>query len=202
MAHSAHPDPHDAADLDELDFDLDPDLEGDERPAEGRRAERRKVFDDALLRESVKVLPARQPIVLSGEASVTDAVRAMQRGHRGAVVVTEDGTPNTRLVGIFTERDVLLRIVDRGRNPATLRLAEVMTRDPERLPLESSVAWALNKMSIGGFRHVPVVDEDDRPVFVVSVRDVVELLVQSFPGEVLNLPVEYGADRQRTREGA
>jgi CBS domain-containing protein len=201
MAHPAHPDPHET-DLDELEFDQDPDFEGHRPPSPGRRRERRKVFDDALLRESVKALPVRKPIVLSGDASVTDAVRAMQHDHRGAVAITEDGTPSTRLVGIFTERDVLLRIVERGRNPAVLRLSEVMTHDPERLPLESSVAWALNKMSIGGFRHVPVVDDEDRPVFVVSVRDVVELLVEAFPGEVLNLPVEYGADRQRTREGA
>ena len=118
------------------------------------------------------------------------------------MVVTADGTTRTRLVGIFTERDVLLRVVDRGRNPVTLRLAEVMTAEPECLPQESTIAWVLNKMCVGGFRHVPVVDEAGRPVFVVSVRDVVEFLVEAFPREVLNLPLEYGADRQRDREGA
>jgi CBS domain-containing protein len=55
-------------------------------------------------------------------------------------------------------------------------------------------------MSVGGFRHVPVVDGEHRPAFVVSVRDVVEYLVEAFPREVLNLPV--GKAAQQAREGA
>ncbi len=96
---------------------------------------------------------------------------------------------------------MLFRVVDRGRNPATLPLAEVMTPDPEALSVRSTVAYALNKMCVGGFRHVPVVDEEHRPAFVVSVRDVEELLVEAFPREVLNLPVE-GKKSQKAREGA
>jgi len=159
-------------------------------------------FDSALLGEPVSVLPVRKPLVYARETTVAEAVRGMQREHRGAVLVTADGTPETALVGIFTERDVLRRALERGLDLGTLPLGQVMTPDPERLPLESSVAWVLNKMSVGGFRHVPIVDADDRPAFVISVRDVVELLVDAFPREVLNLPLDFGADRQRTREGA
>ncbi len=135
-------------------------------------------------------------------ASVTDAMRGMQAERTGCVLITKDGTADTPLSGIFTERDVLFRIVDQGQNPATVSLGEVMTRDPERLPAEASVAWVLNKMAIGGFRHVPVVDKKGRPVLLVSVRDVVAFLVEFFPRAVLNLPPEYDASRARTREGA
>jgi CBS domain-containing protein len=159
-------------------------------------------FDAALLREPVSVLRVRSPLVLSMTATVTEAVRAMQAGHTGCVLVTDDGTPDSKINGIFTERDVLFRIVDRGRNPAQLPLAEVMTPDPETLSIRSAVAYALNKMSVGGFRHVPVVDDDLRPAFVVSVRDVVEFLVEAFPREVLNLPPVEGVKAQRAREGA
>jgi CBS domain-containing protein len=159
-------------------------------------------FDASLLRESVRALPARHPLLFAPHHTVTEAMRAMQKEHRGVVLVTEDGSSETRVLGVFTERDVLFRIVDRGRNPMTLALAEVMTRDPECVPVEASVAWVLNKMSVGGFRHVPVVDRAGRPVFVVSVRDVVELLVDRFPREVLNLPPIWGADVSRDREGA
>ncbi|MEB2343202.1 MAG: CBS domain-containing protein [Deltaproteobacteria bacterium] len=159
-------------------------------------------FDASLLRAPTRHLPTRFPLLFSPTHTVTQAMRAMQKEHRGCVLVTEDGSNQTRVVGIFTERDVLLRIVDRGRNPATLPLAEVMTRDPESLPKDASIAWVLNKMSVGGFRHVPVVDRAGRPVCVVSVRDVVEMLVERFPREVLTLPPEYGADFARTREGA
>jgi CBS domain-containing protein len=67
--------------------------------------------------------------------------------------------------------------------------------------VKSTVAYALNKMSVGGFRRVPVVDEHHRPAFVVSVRDIVEFLVEAFPREVLNLPIE-GVVSQKAREGA
>jgi len=159
-------------------------------------------FDASLLRESVRVLPARHPLLFAPHHSVTEAMRAMQKEHRGVVLVTEDGSIQSRVIGIFSERDVLFRVVDGGRNPMTLSLSEVMTRDPECVPVEANVAWVLNKMSVGGFRHVPVVDKTGRPVFVVSVRDVVELLVERFPREVGNLPPTFGGDVPRDREGA
>jgi CBS domain-containing protein len=161
-----------------------------------------RVFDAKLIREPLTVLPTRKPLVFSPESSVADAVNAMQSEHRGCVIITQDGTPRSPVIGIFTERDILFRIVGRGRNPATLALAEVMTPDPERLSVECSIAWVLNKMSVGGFRHVTVVDDGDCPVCVLSVRDVVDFLVDHFPGEVLNLPPEFELGRQREREGA
>ena len=159
-------------------------------------------FDAELIRAPVTALPVRDALVFAAQATVTEGMRAMQREHRGCVLVTDDGTRNSKLLGIFTERDVLFRIVDRGKNPATLPLADVMTPDPEVLPDTASVAFVLNKMSIGGFRHVPVVDQEHRPRFVVAVRDVVEYLVEAFPREVLNLPPETGGKSPPSREGA
>jgi CBS domain-containing protein len=176
--------------------------EGDETYFEDEPKSTSPVFDARLLEERLDILPARRPLVLSASATVTDAMQEMQRERRGCVLITEDGTPATRLTGIFTERDILYRIVNRGRNPATLPLREVMTPDPESVPHEASIAWVLNQMAVGGFRHIPVVDEAGRPVFVISVRDVVQLLVEFFPREILNLPPEYGADRVKHREGA
>jgi len=128
-------------------------------------------------------------------------VRAMQREHTGCVLVTDDGSRESKLVGIFTERDVLLRIVDRGKNPATLPMGEVMTPDPQVLPVQATVAHALNRMSVGGFRHIPVVDAKHRPAFVVSLRDIVDFLVEALPPEVLNLPVEGPASEPGERGG-
>lgn len=162
----------------------------------------RSGFDAQLLRQPLSALPTRHPLIFAATHTVTQAVRAMQKEHRGCVLITDDGSAETRVIGIFTERDVLRRIVDQGRNPATLPLSEVMTRDPECLPNHASLAWVLNKMSVGGFRHVPAVEADGRPTSVVSVRDVVEFLVERFPREVLNLPPEFGADVSHTREGA
>ena len=159
------------------------------------------IFDARLLREPLTRLPTRSPICFKGSDAVSEAMNAMQREHRGCVLVTEDGTPRSPLTGIFTERDILLRIINRGRNPATVILEEVMVREPECLAVGASIAWVLNKMSVGGFRHVPVVDDQGRPSIIVSVRDVVQFLVEAFPNEVLNLP-PMGVERYRTRDGA
>ena len=111
---------------------------------------RRRVesFDAELLREPLTALMKRSAIVFGGHSTVTEAMRSMQRQHRGCVLVTDDGTDASKLIGIFTERDVLFRIVDKGRNPAALPLSEVMTSDPETLSVRSSVAYALNKARI------------------------------------------------------
>jgi len=169
----------------------------DEAYFDGSAIPQERTFDTRLLREPTRVLPVRKPLVLSRFHTVTDAIRAMQSEHRGVVLVTEDGTMHSRVVGIFTERDVLFRVVDQGRNPATLPLADLMTAEPECLRDDQTIADVLRMMSVGGFRHVPIVNAEGRPVHVVSVRDVVEFLVEAFPQEVLN----RGGDRTSEREG-
>lgn len=176
-------------------------IEGDERYFEEEATPGRS-FDARLLGETLKTMPVRSPITFGPEDGVTVAVRAMQACRRGCVLVTSDGTAESPLLGIFSDRDVLHRVVDQGRNPAVLPLREVMTPDPECLPADASIAWVLNKMAIGGFRHVPVVDVQRHPQFVVSVRDVVDFLVEFFPREILNLPPEFGRPCSDRREGA
>lgn len=155
-------------------------------------------FDTKLLQEPLALLNRRTPLVLAREATVREASREMQNGRQGAVAITEDGGAQSRVIGIFTERDVLLRIVDGGRNPATLALAEVMTQEPECLLETRPVAEALQLMSVGGFRHIPVVDDAGRPVSMLSVKDVVQFIVEAFPDEILRT----GAPKStREREG-
>lgn len=181
--------------------DEDPEvLPGDEAYFEDQEGAPR-VFDRTLLQEPLKRLEQRGPILFAPSGSVSDAMRAMQQGRRGCVLITADGSANSRLIGIFTERDVLLKVVGRGRNPESLPLGDVMTPDPETLPAEASIAWVLNKMAVGGFRHIPVVNEAYHPEGVISVRDVVEFLVDFFPGDVLTLPPEYGPPRSDKRHG-
>ncbi len=163
---------------------------------------RRRGFDSGLLEEPLTLLPTRPPLAMSEEASVKDAMQAMKRRHRGCVLVTKDGSLRSPLIGIFTERDVLLKIIDCGRNPVTIPLGEVMTRDPESLAIDAKLAWALNMMSVGGFRHLPVTDERGWPAFILSVRDIVEFLVESFPSEILNLPPDFRREKSLDRDGA
>jgi CBS domain-containing protein len=105
-----------------------------------------------------------------------------------------------RLAGIFTERDVLTKIAGRGLDFTKISVGAYMTPDPEALSPEHKVAYALNKMVVGGYRHVPIIDGERRPVAVMSVRDVVEFIVERFPAEVINLPPDPDHE-MRARDG-
>jgi CBS domain-containing protein len=93
-------------------------------------------------------------------------------------------------VGIFTERDVLWRVVPRAVDLDATPVSEVMTRDPETLPADCQMAQALRTMALGGYRHIPLVDDSGRPTGLVSMRQIVESLVELFPDEILNAPPE------------
>ena len=136
----------------------------------------------AILETPISDLPLRDPILISPTASVADAVKSMNDHHTGCVLVGREG----KLIGIFTERDVLTKDFFR-LDSHTVTVETVMTRNPETLEPDNSVAFALNKMSVGGYRHIPIV-EGDKPIGVLSVRDVVDFLVDLFPEDVLNLP--------------
>jgi CBS domain-containing protein len=96
----------------------------------------------------------------------------------GAVMVVEDG----RLVGIFTERDAVYRVIAQGRDARTTRLAEVMTPDPNTVTPEESFGYALLLMHERGFRHAPVL-EDGRPVGIVSARNALDPDLEEFEAE-------------------
>jgi CBS domain-containing protein len=103
---------------------------------------------------------------MAGTATVREAAREMRAQGVGAVLVTRDG----RLDGIFTERDMVNRVVAAGRDPDTTTLSEVMTRQPDTIAPDASAIEALRRMNDGGFRHLPVVDRG-RLVGIVSRRD-------------------------------
>ncbi len=184
----------------EIEPDLHDDLDRDEAYFDDA-SQRRRTFDTKLLQEPLTLLPSRPPLALSEKATVKDAMQAMKRHHRGCVLITQDGSVRSPLIGIFTERDVLLKVIDSGRNPATVPLVEVMTAEPEALPIDAKLAWALNMMCVGGFRHLPVTDHRRWPAFILSVRDIVEFLVESFPAEILNLPPDFGVQKNIPRDG-
>jgi len=101
------------------------------------------------------------------------------------VLITDAGG---RLTGIFTERDVLTRVVGKGLDARKTLLGQVMTKNPEALSARDRVAYAVHSMSVAGYRTVPLVDAEKRPIGVVTVSDVIRWLANLFPETVLNLP--------------
>jgi CBS domain-containing protein len=168
------------------------------RLVEGTEEPPHRVLDERIICEPIRVLEPPQPITLPRTATVAEAVQWM-RAHRIGCILIVDGP---ELVGIVTERDLLLKVLGVTGDLSTIGVEEIMTPEPETLSLDDAIVFALNKMSVGGFRHVPLVDAQKHPTGVVSVKMIVEYIVDFFPREVLNLPPEPGKDLARTREGA
>ncbi|HKW90337.1 MAG TPA: CBS domain-containing protein [Methylomirabilota bacterium] len=141
-------------------------------------------LEDVLLSDEVRLLAPSEPIRLSPDASVADAVTRMVDNRRAGVVIVD---ASGRLIGIFTERDLLTRVVRQGRDLARTRLAEVMTADPEALAPDDRICFAINRMHNAGYRTVPLVDGEHRPIGIVTVNDVVGWLARIFPEAILNL---------------
>lgn len=119
---------------------------------------------------------------LEPSATVVEAARMMAYLRIGALMVVEDG----RLVGIFSERDALTRVVAKEKDPATTLVSEVMTPDPITIAPETTVQRALDIMAEKGFRHLPVV-EDDRIVAIVSIRDLYRSVKDQMETDILLL---------------
>lgn len=112
------------------------------------------------------VIAHQHPLLLPADTSVHDAARRMKRHNVGAVMIVD----SERLVGIFTERDALSRVLAEGRDARTTRLGDVMTANPQTITPDRPIGVALLMMYEGGFRHVPVVD-GGHPIGMVSARD-------------------------------
>ena len=123
-----------------------------------------------MIDRSIRTLIAeKESITCSETMNVGEAARLMKRHRIGAIMVVEDG----KLIGIFTERDALFRLLAEGRDPHATRLADVMTARPQTIHPDEPFLRALRMMHEGKFRHLPVV-EFDRPLGVVSVRDALD----------------------------
>lgn len=136
-----------------------------------------------MLVDRIASLPLTRPVTVESGSSVGGLIDEVQRKNVGCVLVSEQG----KLVGIITERDVLLKIVARDV-PNTAVVDEYMTSNPVTLTMGHSIGDAVNLMNERNFRHIPVVDATGEPRGIVSVKDIINLIAESFPEKVLNLP--------------
>lgn len=129
--------------------------------------------EHCLLHDKVVLLLPRKPIMVPPTATVRRVLETFVDRAIGCVLITEAD----RLVGIFTERDVVIRIganIDQfGERP----VSEFMTVSPETIELDAEIAYALQRMDVGGYRHLPVM-AGERIVGVISIRDILQYLAR------------------------
>ena len=114
---------------------------------------------------------ANRVLTMEADTPLANAIKLMADNNYGSVVVTK----NDKLVGIFTERDVLRRVSAKNKDLKKTKLADVMTKNPCTATQDDLVTDSMRRMSQGRFRHLPVVDEDKKVVGILSQGDFVAL---------------------------
>lgn len=133
---------------------------------------KRKIVPDIVQGQELWTLPPATNLQV--------AVEHMAERRIGAVMIVQGG----KLTGIFSERDLLTRVVAKGRDPKNLMLSEVMTADPITVKPNDTASAALDLMRDGGFRHLPVAEADGKPVGMVSIRDLYAAVAESLREEL------------------
>ncbi len=125
-----------------------------------------------LLSDRITACAPRPPICVTSSIPIREVLRMLVDNRVGCVLVMEQG----KLAGIFTERDVLRKIGENAKEWGDRPVSEFMTRGVQTLKANTKIAFAFHRMDLGGFRHVPIVDDAGHPIGVISVRDLLKYL--------------------------
>ncbi len=144
------------------------------------------LVDTGFLCQSLSVLDPPAPVCIESSKTVSDAANILKDNKVGCIVVVDDVG---KVTGIFSERDYILKVAGKEKVVSNDTLSSFMTSDPMCANMDTTIAFALNLMSHGGFRHLPLVDDDNFPVGIISVKNVVDHIVGSFVDDLLNFEV-------------
>jgi CBS domain-containing protein len=126
-----------------------------------------------IMTDPISALDPPTPVCVSPDASLVEAISEMRRHNVGALLVTDgDG----KLVGIFTERDVLRKVAGQVHDLPATPVSRMMTPNPTALKATTPIAHALHLMALHGFRHIPIVDDEGRPRGITSFRGMVQFI--------------------------
>lgn len=128
-----------------------------------------------LMTDKIASLDMTSPITLGPDETVEAAILAMREARHGCVQITD----GEELIGIFSERDVLARVICPGLDPAAIELRQVMTWAPTTLTVNNPPAFAIHRMVSQGFRHLPILDSGELKG-TISVRDILRYLDREF----------------------
>ncbi|MBI4394854.1 MAG: CBS domain-containing protein [Candidatus Omnitrophica bacterium] len=130
-------------------------------------------FQQAIMVTPVlALLTGKDLLVCSPEDTVQKVVRVFQKEDKGCILVYDQ----KKLVGILSNRDLLLRVAGRYKDLSKVKIKEVMTRNPEYVTEDAPIAYIVNRMAMGGCRHVPVLATDGHPYSIAIIKDVLSFL--------------------------
>lgn len=139
---------------------------------------------EEILRDvRINEIPLKKPMTATLETSLEEAYELLEASPHGALLVLEGG----RILGIFTERDVLYRTALEGLDSST-SMADLMTPDPVVISIQKRLSDAIHLMTEQGYRHLPLVDDRNECAGLLATRDLLRFIAEFFPEAVLNLP--------------
>ncbi len=144
------------------------------------------LVNPTFLSQSVGVISFQRPITVLQTDSINSVLQCLRDNRVGCVLVVDE---MGRLSGLISERDFISRIWGSKIDFNSAKVADFMTIDPVAEPPTITIAYALNLMSHGGFRHLPLIDQERIPIGIVSVKDVVDYIVDSYTDALLNFEV-------------
>ncbi len=133
----------------------------------------KSTVEKGLLKDRIESLSPKKPLTAEVGTSVGDVLKQMVEADIGCVIVVQ----GDQIAGIFSERDALLKINAEVDGYADQAIETLMTPKPETLDAEDKIAFALHKMHVGGYRHIPIT-QDNALLGVISIRDILEYLAQ------------------------
>ena len=152
-----------------------------------------KVFEIPIYQ--VKLSPA---FILNENDTVLKAIETMQANNIGVVCVVNG---KKELVGILTERDVVLRVLGKDKDWQEVKIKTVMTQRPFFLHRDDPLVLAMHNMHIGGYRNIPILDSKEKIVAVITIQNVMKYLMDQFPVEIDNI-IDEPFTGEHIREGA
>jgi CBS domain-containing protein len=134
----------------------------------------KNAVERGLLVDSIDCLSPKRPIVVDSQATVGQVLRMLVNHKIGCVFLVEGES----IAGVFSERDALIRLGERAHELAHEPISKYMTPNPQTLTGQAKIAFAVQRMDLGGYRHIPIVDGEGRVLGVISVRDILRYLAE------------------------
>ena len=159
--------------------------------------------DEPELKEAIKIqdpisaMTLSKPILIDLGTNLRHVLDKMQENKINCILTLE----NEMLGGILTERDILLKVTGKGYDLDLTTIDEFITPNPESVTPDDPLAYALNKMYIGGFRNVPVVNDELYPIGIICVTDIIASIADYFHSDIINLPPLNKFVDTNTQEG-
>jgi CBS domain-containing protein len=161
------------------------------------KQERSDLTEPIILDNELSSFEMAKPTLVELGTSLKKVITLFQNKSIGAIIVVKE----KKIRGIITERDVLMKITGKGLDLEKEIVDDYLTPDPEILKLSDTVALAINKMYVGGFRNVPITDEDQRPIGVITAKDILAQIADHFHEEIINIPIHPQRETPSRAEG-